>query len=42
MHEKNIDVCITRLSEVRGGGGERKTTKDTDNHVDGTYELRLQ
>ena len=41
MHEQNIDVCITRLSEVRGGG-ERKTTKDTDNHVDGTYELRLQ
>ena len=23
MHEQNIDVCITRLSEVRGGGEEK-------------------
>ena len=35
-----INDFTVRLSEVQGDG--RKTANDTDNHFDGTYELRQQ
>ena len=48
MFALNKTICCTdvindfsvRLSEVQGDG--RKTANNTDNHVDGTYELRQQ